>query len=174
MRKRLHGKMGQGSDWRAVWGDTLIRFCGFGLLFSSAVKFLHPAKAVAYMASMGYEGETYYFIAALEMLIAIVFLFPSTRSVGLLLLSGYLGGAISAHLAIHRFNTGGPFLVYMANHPYVGALMPGVSLVLAWMGIWMRYPGVLGSPREEPYEDELPPQGQRETAMASRLLRTSK
>jgi hypothetical protein len=115
------------------------------------------------------ESGCVHFIAALEMLIAIVFLLPSTRSVGLLLLSGYLGGAISAHLAIHRFNSGGPFLVYMANHPYVGALMPGVPLVLAWMGIWMRHPGMLGSPREISYENELPPQGQRETALASRL-----
>jgi hypothetical protein len=169
MTKRMREEIRWGSSKRATWGNALIRFCGFGLLFSSAVKFLHPAKAVAYMASMGYEGGTYYFIAALEMLIAIVFLLPSTRSVGLLLLSGYLGGAISAHLAIHRFNSGGPFLVYMANHPYVGALMPGVPLVLAWMGIWMRHPGMLGSPREISYENELPPQGQRETALASRL-----
>ncbi|HSZ21405.1 MAG TPA: DoxX family protein [Candidatus Acidoferrum sp.] len=169
MTKMMHEEIQQGSNRRAIWGNAMIRFCGFGLLFSSAVKFLHPAKALAYMASMGYEGGTYYFIAVLEMMIAIFFLLPSTRSVGLLLLSGYLGGAISAHLAIHRFNTGGPFLFYMANHPYVGALMPGVLLVLAWMGIWMRHPGVLGSLREESYENELPPQGQRETAMASRF-----
>jgi hypothetical protein len=169
MTKRMGEEIQQGRRKRAIWGNALIRFCGFGLLFSSAVKLLHPAKAIAYMASMGYEGGTYYFIAVLEMLIAIVFLLPSTRSVGLLLLSGYLGGAISAHLAIHRFNAGGPFLVYMANHPYVGALMPGVLLVLAWMGIGMRYAVVLRSLREESDENELPPQGQRETAMASRL-----
>ena len=169
MTKRMREEIQQGSGKRAIWGNYFIRFCGFGLLFSSAVKFWHPAKAVAYMASMGYEGGTYYFIAVLEMLIAIGFLLPSTRSVGLLLLSGYLGGAISAHLAIHRFNVGGPFLVYMANHPYVGALVPGVLLILAWIGIWMRHPGVLGSLREESFEIDLPPQGQRETAMASRL-----
>jgi hypothetical protein len=168
MTKEISTGIQSASDKHAAWGNALIRFCGFGLMFSSTVKFLHPGKAVAYMASMGYEGDTFYFIAVIEMLIALLFLLPRTRPLGLLLVSGYLGGAISAHLAIHRFSTGGPFLVYMADHRYVGMLVPGVFLTLSWIGIWLRHPGALRSLAEGTYESEFPSQGHREAAMITR------
>ncbi len=123
-----------------TWGHALVRFSGVTLIVSAGVKFLHPAKAVAYMGSMGYEGSTFYVIALLELVIAVLFLLPATRSLGLLFVSSYLGGAIAAHLAIHRFFTGGPFLVYMAHHPYVGATIPGFLLVAAWLGAYLCRP----------------------------------
>jgi DoxX-like family len=125
------------TDKCRLWGNALIRFCGHGLMLSSAVKFVHPVKAVSYMASMGFEGDTFYVVAALELISAVLFLLPATRRLGLLLVSAYLGGAIAAHLAVHRFFTGGPFLVYMAQHPYVGALVPGALLIAGWIGTWL-------------------------------------
>jgi hypothetical protein len=168
MTKEISTEMQSANDKRAAWGNALIRFCGFGLMFSSAVKFLHPAKAVAYMASMGYEGGAFYFIAAIEMLIALLFLLPRTRPLGLLLVSGYLGGAMSAHLAIHRFSTGGPFLAYMADHRYVGMLVPGVFLALSWIAIWLRHPSSLRSLAEGAYESVLSRREHPETAVVSR------
>lgn len=122
---------------RLIWGRALTRFCGIALILSSGVKFWHPAKAVAYMASMGYEGSTFFVIAVLELASGVLFLLPATRKLGLLLASSYLGGAIAAHLAIHRFFTGGPFLVYMAHHAYIGATIPGSLLVMAWLGPYL-------------------------------------
>ena len=123
------------SDGRRAWGNGLIRFCGYLLTVSSALKFLHPSKPVAYMASMGFVGSALYFVAALEMLSAILFLVPSTRRLGLLLVSSYLGGAIAAHLALHHSFAGGPFLAFMATHPYIGALEPTVVLLAGWIGV---------------------------------------
>lgn len=122
---------------RLTWGKALIRFSGTALILSSGVKFWHPAKAVAYMASMGYEGSTFFVIAVLELASGVLFLLPATRKLGLLLASSYLGGAIAAHLAIHRFFTGGPFLVYMAHHAYIGATVPASLLVLTWLGSYL-------------------------------------
>jgi hypothetical protein len=93
---------------------------------------------MAYMASMGYQGGTVFFIAGLEAMTSILFLLPSTRRLGLLLLSAYLGGAIAAHLSIHRLVTGGPFLVFMATHRYIGAIEPTIVLLPAWIGMWLR------------------------------------
>lgn len=124
----------QSADKRTTWGNRLIRFCGYALVLSSGVKFVHASKPVAYMASMGFEGSTFYVAAVLELLGAILFLVPATRRLGLLLVSSYLGGAIAAHLAVHRFFTGGPFLVYMAMHPYVGAIVPSMVLLAGWIG----------------------------------------
>lgn len=120
-----------------TWSNALIRFCGCGLIFSSLVKFLHPPKVLAYMASMGFEGGTFFFVAVLELICAVLFLVPATRRLGSLFVSSYLGGAIAAHLATHRFFEGGPFLVYMALHPYVGALAPVTVLAAGWIGMWM-------------------------------------
>jgi DoxX-like protein len=127
---------------RKTAGNVLIHFSVFALVLSSAVKFLHPAKAVAYMGSLGYNGGTLYLVAGLELFSGAVFLFPSTRILGLLLVSSYLGGAISAHLAHHPAVAGGPFLVYMLSHPYTGALEPGVLLASAWLGTWLRHPQI--------------------------------
>lgn len=121
----------------ASLGDKLIRFCGLFLVLSAAIKFAHPSGAVTYMGSMGFEGGTFYFVAVLELLGAVLFLIPSTRWLGLLLISAHLGGAIAAHLAIHRFIAGGPFLVFMATHPYLGALVPASILATGWIGSWL-------------------------------------
>lgn len=140
------------TDKRKAWGNSLTRFCGYLLMLSSAVKFVHPAKAVAYMASMGFEGGTFHLVAVLELISAVLFLFPVTRRLGLLLVSSYLGGAIAAHLAVHRFFTGGPFLVYMAMHPYVGALVPSTVLAAGWVGTWLS-PAELAAPQNLAHED---------------------
>jgi hypothetical protein len=127
---RIHNK-------RAIWGRRFIRFAGTAILLSSVVKFLHPPKPLAYLASMGYEGNTVYLIAAMEMVIAALFLIPATRRAGVLLISAFLGGTVAAHVATHRSFAGGPFITYMAEHPYVGALIPGMLLVLAWLGDYL-------------------------------------
>jgi len=121
-------------------GNALIHFCAAGLIVSSVVKFLHPAKPVAYMAYLGYEDDKLFFIAALELLTAVSFLVRRTRSAGLVLVSSYFGGAIAAHLANHPFNGGGGFLTFNANHHYLGTLPALLFLSSAWIGVFLRHP----------------------------------
>ena len=126
-------------------GNVLIYFCAVGLVISSTVKFLAPAKPVAYMSYLGYEHDTLFFVATLELLTAIAFFFRPTRSAGLLLVSAYFGGAIAAHLANHPFAGGGPFLAFNANHHYLGTLPATLFLTFAWIGVWLRHPQSLWS-----------------------------
>jgi len=121
-------------------GNALIYACAIGLAISSTVKFLHPAKPVAYMAYLGFEDEKLILVALLELAAAAAFLFSSTRSAGLLLVSAYFGGAISAHLANHPFHGGGPFLEFNANHHYLGTLPATLLLSCGWIGVWLRHP----------------------------------
>lgn len=126
---------------RIALGNALTHFCIYGMLISSGLKFVHPARVLAYMGSLGYRDGTFFFIAGLEFAIAILFWLPATRrSPGILLVSAYFGGAIAAHLAAHPYVSGGPFLVYMITHPYFGALEPGVFLAAAWIGTWLTEP----------------------------------
>src|SRR5438874_10721644 len=85
---------------------------------------------------MGFEDTDVYLIAVIELATALLLLLPRTRTVGLLMASAYLGGAVAAHLAIHRFTTNDPFVAFMAMHTHIGTLEPGVLLGALWFGTW--------------------------------------
>jgi hypothetical protein len=136
-------------------GNRLIQFSGMVLIISSLVKFLHPARAVAYMAFLGYSDEKLFLIAAMEVVIALLFLRSSTRAAGLLLLSSYFGGAIAAHIAYHPITSNAPIIVFDALHPYTGSLPPVLVLVSAWMGVWLRHPEFFGRTGSRPTENPL-------------------
>jgi hypothetical protein len=129
-------------------GNALIRFSGFVLAFSSLVKFVHGAKPTAYMSFLGYEDEKMFLIAAIELAIAVLFLRLRTRSVGLLLVSSYLGGAIAAHVASHPLNNSAAIVVFNFHHPYLGALPATVVLASAWIGVYLRHPEALWSVKQ--------------------------
>ena len=145
----LRGRTTEARDVRKTrrqsTGDALIYFCVVVLVLSSAVKFLQPPQAVDFMRSMGYEHGTYFLIACLELLSAVLLGLRSTRPLGLLLVSSYLGGAIAAHLADHPNIAGGAEVAYLLSHPYVGLLLPAAVLAAAWTGVWLRYPRVFSS-----------------------------
>jgi hypothetical protein len=132
------------SKKRKTWGAALIHFCAIGLILSSLFKFSQLPGPVAYMASLGYTDGTYFLIAGLELFVAIVFWLRSTRPLGLLLVSSYLGGAISAHLATsHASLARGPNMAYMLSHPLAGVIPACVFLASAWGGTWLLHASLL-------------------------------
>jgi len=133
----------QKNQARIRFGNSLIRFAGIVVLFSSLVKLAHPAKPVAYMSFLGYQDEKMFLVAAIEIIIGILFLRRATRAVGLLLVSSYFGGAIAAHLASHPLNSSAPIVVFNFHHPYLGALPAIAVLASAWIGVYLRHPQAL-------------------------------
>src|SRR5262249_16461221 len=93
-----------------------------------ATKFTHVVPVVKQLAAIGFDGGRLMIIATLEVFSAAMFLIPRTRSIGLLLISSYMGGAIAAHLG-HREP------VYQ----------PAFVLALVWIGAYLRHPEVLWS-----------------------------
>lgn len=98
------------------------------LIASASVKFAHVPEVVEEMARVGFDGVKLNVIAVMEVLSAGLFLIPFTRSLGLLMVSSYLGGAIATH--VHH------------NEPGFG---PAVILGLIWLGAWLRHPEILWS-----------------------------
>jgi hypothetical protein len=103
-------------------GNIVITPLGILLLGSAAAKFAHIPKVVTQMAAMGFSGNKLLFIALLELVSAALFLLPLTRSIGLLLVSSYLGGAIATHVQHDQ-----PILV------------PSILLLVIWLGVWLRH-----------------------------------
>jgi hypothetical protein len=113
---------------RRIFGKILVNMGGVMLIGSAAAKLAHVPQVVNQLGAMGFDGGRLTFIAVLEVVSAVLFLIPVTRSLGLLLVSSFLGGAIATHL-----QHGQP--VYQ----------PAFMLFLIWLGVCLRHPQVLWS-----------------------------
>jgi hypothetical protein len=99
------------------------------LLFiaSGAGKLLRAEPVVEGMTKWGL-GDQVLLIGVGELVSAVLFLIPRTHSLGLLLLSAYMGGAIVTHM--------------QHGEAYVAQ---SVFLALIWVAGYLRYPEVLQS-----------------------------
>jgi DoxX-like protein len=113
---------------REIVGKILIAFGGVMLIASAGAKFAHVPQVVTQLGGFGFEGNRLMLIATLELLSALLFLVPSSRSIGVLLVSAFMGGAIATHLQHGQ-----------------SLLLPAVCLSLVWVGAWLRHPEVLRS-----------------------------
>lgn len=113
---------------RRIAGSALIALTCLLLLASAAAKLAEVPAVVAQMSAAGLSGDRLTFVAALEILSALTFLIPATRSFGLLGISSFLGGAIATHL-----QHGQPIAP------------PAIVLVLVWLGAWLRHPSIFWS-----------------------------
>jgi DoxX-like family len=123
-------------------GSVLITLGGLLLLGSAAAKLAHVLKVVAELGVMGFGGHKLTFVALLEVASAVLFLVPFTRSVGLVLVSAFMGGVIATHLQ---------------HEPFHSIFGPSLLLGLLWLGTVLRHREVLwgaqsftGAPAREP------------------------
>lgn len=91
------------------------------LLFSASGKFTGGPELAEGMAKMGLPENIILPLGIIEASIAILFLIPQTALFGVILITGYMGGAILTHLRV-----GDAFLIQ--------ALVP----VVAWIGYGLR------------------------------------
>src|SRR5207237_2567313 len=96
-------------------------------IFSASGKLLRAEAVVEAMSGWGL-GDYVVLIGAGELVSAVLFLIPRTHSLGLLLLSAYMGGAIVTHM-----QHGEAFVAQ------------SVILALVWVAGYLRHPEVLQS-----------------------------
>jgi hypothetical protein len=113
---------------RRIADNVLMILGGVMLIGSSSAKFAHVPAVVTQLGAMGLTGNRLIFVAVLEIVSAVLFLTPLTRSGGLLLVSSFMGGAIATHL-----QHGEPII------------QPSFVLFLIWLGTWLRHPVILRS-----------------------------
>ena len=118
------------SGKRQITGTVLMILGGLMLIGSAGAKFAHVPKLVTELGAMGFDGNKLMFVAVLEVISALLFLIPLTRSAGLLLVSSFLGGAIATHL--------------QHSQPIA---QPSFVLFFIWLGTWLRHPVILWSLR---------------------------
>jgi hypothetical protein len=114
--------MNNPSGMRRIAGNILIVIGGVILAASAMAKFAQVPQVIAQLSGFGFGGRIQ-LIAAGEIITAILFLIPATRSAGLLLVSSFMGGAIATHM--------------QHGESY---LMPSALLLLFWLGALLRHP----------------------------------
>lgn len=115
---------------RRITGNLLIFMPGIIVGLFGILKLVGVAPFVQTMAADGFSGSKLTLVAILEISSAALFLFSPTRSIGVLLLSSFLGGAICTHVRMGE---------------YAKAIGPLGFLCFAWLGTWMRHPRALWS-----------------------------
>jgi len=113
-------------NWKTIAGWVLHGLVGGSMILAGSAKFLgfFPPDQVAKMGlSLPIQV-----IGAGELVSALLLLTPRTASLGVLLTSGFWGGAICLQIS-----KGEPFVVQ------------SVFLLLTWLGAYLRVPGTFAS-----------------------------
>jgi hypothetical protein len=95
------------------------------LLFDGSIKLMRLGPVSEAFSRLGYPESQAVGIGILELACLAVYLIPRTSRFGAVLLTGFLGGAISTHVRI-----GDPLFSHVLFPIYVGALI--------WVGLWLR------------------------------------
>ena len=93
------------------------------LVASAGDKIRSSAHSLEMTRSFGIAPGTYRMLGIIELTSAILFMFPKTGPLGLLLLSSYLGGAIATHLQHEQ-----------------SVLFPAAIEALVWIAAAIRFP----------------------------------
>lgn len=94
------------------------------LTMSGVMKLVQPPQVMeVFVGKLGYPASTLVGIGILELACVVLYAVPRTAVLGAVLVTGYLGGAITTHLRV--------------GDPFVGPL--GLGL-LAWAGLYLREP----------------------------------
>ena len=94
------------------------------IIISGVLKISGHHPLLPHFAEMGFAGYVPLF-GGLEIVFALLFLFPKTVNLGLLLLTAYFGGAMAVELSHGQL-----FVV------------PGIILSIIWLSAYLRDPGM--------------------------------
>jgi len=109
---------------KALWaGYIMSALPVLMLLFSAAMKFAKPPPVVEGFKHLGLPESIVFGLGVLEVSCTLLYVVPRTSVLGAILLTGYLGGAVLAHLRV-----GDPFFA------------PVILGVLLWGGLFLRDP----------------------------------
>ncbi len=111
---------------KSVWtGRVISAILTILLLLDAVMKFLKPDPVVEGTLKLGYEEPTLTLLGAALLGSTILYAVPQTAALGAVLLTGYLGGAVAAHLRV-----GDPLFSHTLFPVYLGALI--------WVGLYLR------------------------------------
>lgn len=122
---------------KKIIGWVLSGLIGALLIFSAVGKL--SGMTAPMMEHFGFTKGEITMIGIGEIISAVLFLIPKTQSLGTLLLSSYMGGAIVAHMSAQ------PASAELGGEGIQDYFMQSIILVLIWAASLVRNPNTLSS-----------------------------
>lgn len=94
--------------------------------FDGITKVIKDPHVLSASADLGYAVSSIVWIGALLLSSTALYVFPRTRILGAILLTGYLGGAVASNVRV--------------GHPVFECIFPVLVGMLVWGGIFVREP----------------------------------
>ena len=108
-----------------VWvGRAMSGFSSLFLLVDGVMKLLKPSVVVRATLQLGYAESAILGIGATLLACTLLYVMPRTSTLGAMLLTAYLGGAVASNIR--------------AGMPVFNALFPMIIAGLVWGGLWFR------------------------------------
>ncbi len=112
----------------ARWtGRVLTALAVLFFLFDGVTKLMAVEPVAEAMSQLGWRPEQAPVLGVLLLVCTLVYLVPATSVLGAVLLTGYLGGAVAAHVRV-----GNPLVSHALFPVYLG--------VFVWAGLLLREP----------------------------------
>ena len=113
---------------KALWaGRVISALVIVFLVFDGVIKLVPLAVVTDTIARLGYPTDLARTLGALTLVCTLLYAIPRTSVLGAILLTGYLGGAISTHLRV-----GSPLFTHTLFGVYLG--------LMVWGGLVLRDP----------------------------------
>ena len=108
-----------------LWaGRIMSTLTSLFLVVDGVMKLLKPPVVLQATLQLGYAESAIIGIGATLLVCALLYIVPRTSTVGAVLLTGYLGGAVASNVR--------------AGMPLFNVIFPMIIAGLAWGGLWFR------------------------------------
>ena len=115
---------------RALWaGRIMSAFVVVALAADGTVQLVAPARIASMLQETGFAMDLTRIVGPIVLTCAILYAIPATAVLGAVLVTGFLGGAICAHVRIGE----------MGSPPEIISLLLGA---LTWGGLYLRDPRI--------------------------------
>ena len=115
---------------RALWaGRTMSAFVVVALMADGAIQLFAPAQIATMLQETGFAMDLTRVVGPIILACAILYAIPATAVLGAILVTGFLGGAICAHVRIGE----------LGSPPEIMSLLLGA---MTWGGLYLRDPRI--------------------------------
>jgi hypothetical protein len=115
---------------RALWpGRIMSAFVVIALVADGAIQVFAPAQIAGMLQETGFAMELTSIVGPIILFCAILYAIPATAVLGAILVTGFLGGAICAHVRIGE----------LGSPPEIICLLLGA---MTWGGLYLRNPRI--------------------------------
>ena len=107
---------------RIMWGIALVF-----MFFDTGIKLMRESHAVEGTVQLGYPDSTVQLLGIIEAVCLVLYFIPRTSVLGMVLLTGYFGGAVATHVRLEN-----PLFSHVLFSVYIALMM--------WGSLYLREP----------------------------------